>query len=338
MDRQIIYPGSIPLDTDLLSTSRNVLVGLGKLAAMVLGTTTQLNGLACGPTAPATMQVQVGAGEIYSLQTIDGSAYGSLPADTAHTIVKQGVLLDSVLLSCPAPTTSGQSINYLVQIAYQDVDSVPVVLPYYNSSNPTQAYSGPNNAGTPNMTVRAGKCVASVKAGASATTGTQVTPAPDAGYVGAYVVTVAYGATSITSGNISVYSGAPFVTERLKDKISVATGDARYVQPAALGSYLTAANFTGGNQSLGTSSGFQKLPGGFILQWVNGTTVPNSGGTANITWPTAFPNACIGLQISVQNAADSQVGYSAKNTAGATLKTGVTDATNRVVDVLAFGF
>ncbi|MEX3628328.1 MAG: hypothetical protein VB138_01480 [Burkholderia sp.] len=215
MDRQIVYPGAIPLETDLLNTNKNAMIGLAKLAAAIMGTGTMLNGLACTPDSPASLNVKVAAGEIYSLQNIDGTAYSSLAADTAHSILKQGIMLDSVLLSCPAPATNGYSINYLVQVAYQDTDANAVVLPYYNASNPSQAYSGPNNAGTTNYTTRKGVCAVSVKAGVAATTGTQTTPAPDAGYTGIYSVTVAYGQTQITAGNINAVSGAPFINSTL---------------------------------------------------------------------------------------------------------------------------
>lgn len=211
MDRKMIYPGQIPLETDLLDTNRFALIGLGKLAAAVLGTSTFVNGLACTPTAPASMQVQVAPGEIYSLQNLDGTAYSSLAADTTHSLLKQGLMLDSVTLNCPAPTTVGYSINYLVQATYQDTDANAVVLPYYNASNPTQAYSGPNNSGTAQSTVRKGVCAVNVKAGIAATTGTQITPAPDSGYVGLFVVTVAYGQASIAAGNISQHPNAPII-------------------------------------------------------------------------------------------------------------------------------
>jgi hypothetical protein len=212
MDRQLIYPGQIPLESDLLGTNKNAMIALSKLSAAVLGTTTQLNGLACAPNIPAALNVIVGQGEIYSLQNIDGTAYSSIAADTTHTILKQGILLDPVTLSCPAQATAGFSINYLVQVAYTDTDAIPVVLPYYNASNPSQAYSGPANAGTTNNTVRKGACTVSVKVGIAATTGTQVTPAADAGNVGAYVVTVANGQTTIVAGNITIASGAPFIS------------------------------------------------------------------------------------------------------------------------------
>jgi hypothetical protein len=43
-----------------------------------------------------------------------------------------------------------------------------------------------------------------------------------------------------------------------------------------------------GTNSLG-NSGYQKLPGGLILQWGRGTT---GNGSASVTFPLAFPNAC----------------------------------------------
>lgn len=238
MDRQLVYPGQIPLETDLLNTNKYAMVGLSKLAAALLGTSTLVNGFTCIPTGPASLQVQVTAGEIYSLQNIDSTAYSSLAADTTHQIVKQGILLDTVTLSAPAPGTGGQSINYLVQVAYSDTDSNPVVLPYYNASNPSVAYSGPANAGTTNNTVRKGVATVSIKAGVAAATGSQVTPAPDAGNTGMFVVTVANGQATITGGNISTLAGAPFITETLTQKISQAFADAKYLSQA--GTQITA--------------------------------------------------------------------------------------------------
>jgi hypothetical protein len=58
---------------------------------------------------------------------------------------------------------------------------------------------------------------------------------------------------------------------------------------ASSGAYLTTANFTGGNQSL-AANGYQRLPGGLILQW--GTASVAFGTTQTVTFPTTFPNAC----------------------------------------------
>lgn len=54
------------------------------------------------------------------------------------------------------------------------------------------------------------------------------------------------------------------------------------------------SSFTGANQSL-ASTGYQKLPGGLIIQWgvsnptINGTSVSN----IDITFPIAFPNSLL---------------------------------------------
>lgn len=223
MDRQIAYPGQLLPETNLLQSTKDAMIGLAKLSAAMLGTSTIANGFAVTPTGPASLQVLCAPGEIYSLTTIDALAFSTLPADTTHSIMKQGILLDGLTLNCPAPGTTGQSINYLVQATYQDTDSTPVLLPYYNSANPALPYSGMGNNGLPQNTVRKGSAIVSVKAGASATTGTQVTPAPDAGYVGLYVVTVAFGQTTITSPNIVRYSAAPLLPSGMLQAIQLGT-------------------------------------------------------------------------------------------------------------------
>lgn len=211
MHRQIVYPGSIPLETDLLNTNKYAMIGLAKLASAMMGATTYLRGLTCSPSSPASMVVNVARGEIYSVQNVDNSAYSSLPADTTNTILKQGIVMSSTAFTLTAPTTAGQSINYLVQVTFSETDSDATVLPYYNAANPSVAYSGPNNSGAAQNTVRSGVCTVALKAGVAATTGTQTTPSVDTGYTAAWVITVAQGATSVTAANISVAANAPFL-------------------------------------------------------------------------------------------------------------------------------
>jgi len=58
-----------------------------------------------------------------------------------------------------------------------------------------------------------------------------------------------------------------------------------------------AAAFQGSNQSL-ASSGYQKLPGGLILQWGSTTLTAASSGTADeltVTFPIAFPTSVYGV-------------------------------------------
>ncbi|WP_454763389.1 hypothetical protein [Cupriavidus campinensis] len=223
MDRQTVYPGQIPLETDLLNTNKNAMVALAKLAAAMFGAATVVNGLACVPTGPASLQVVVNPGEMYSLANIDATAYSSLPADTSHSILKQGISLDPITLSCAAPPTAGQSVNYLIQAVYQDVDTGLVTLPYYNASNPSQAWSGPGNTGAQQATARKGVVTISAKAGIAAATGTQVTPAPDAGNTGLWVVTVANGQTTITSANIAQAANAPILPADLLHAIQASS-------------------------------------------------------------------------------------------------------------------
>src|SRR6185312_14508873 len=120
MDRSIVYPGSIPLDTDLLATNRNTMIGLGALIQAVLGSATVVDGLAVAPTAPASLAVTVGPGSITQLATLDAAAYGSLAADTTSPLVKMGVNLAPTSFTLTPPATSGQSVAWLLEASFQE--------------------------------------------------------------------------------------------------------------------------------------------------------------------------------------------------------------------------
>jgi hypothetical protein len=215
MDRGLVYPGSIPLDTDLLNTNRNAMTALGYLAQAVLGTNTVVDGLSCTPTVPASLTVSVGPGSITALTVVDMLAYGSLAADTADPLVKMGINLAPASFTLSPPTASGRSVNYLIQAALQESDSDPVVLPYYNAANPAQPYSGPANSGIAQNTNRIQRVQLQLKAGAAANTGSQTTPPIDNGWVGLYVITLSYGQTTISAVNIVQLPTAPFVAWKL---------------------------------------------------------------------------------------------------------------------------
>src|SRR6516165_968776 len=175
MDRNIVYPGSIPQDTDILHPNRNAMVGIAALTAATLGTGVVVDGLACMPTVPASMTLNVGPGSITQLTSLDATAYGALAADVGYQIVKTGINLQAVSFTFAAPASSGQSINYLIEAAFSEIDTDPVVLPYVNAANPSQAFSGPNNAGTAQNTQRVQRVQLQVKPGAAALSGTQAT-------------------------------------------------------------------------------------------------------------------------------------------------------------------
>jgi hypothetical protein len=215
MDRNIVYPGAIPLDTDLLSINRNVMIALGILIRATLGTETTVDGLICTPTAPASMSIQVGPGSITQLSVVDATPFGSLSANTTDPLVKMGINLASQLFDLQSPLNSGNSVNYLIQSCLQESDQDLIVLPYYNAANPSQPYSGPANSGLPQATLRSQTIQLQLKGGVPSSTGTQLTPPADQGWVGLYVITTSYGQTAITSNNITTLPTAPFISWKL---------------------------------------------------------------------------------------------------------------------------
>jgi len=99
------------------------MIALAKVCAAAFGTNTFANGLPCTPTTPAGMTLQIGAGEIYQMEPIEATACGTLPQNTASSILKQGIQLGTYTTATfAAPGTTGQSINYLIEAQYQDSD------------------------------------------------------------------------------------------------------------------------------------------------------------------------------------------------------------------------
>ncbi len=224
MDRQIEYPGEILTDTELLTIQRNIYTSLAYLSQAVVGLAVSqiADGFPCTQAVSPNMTVQVGPGAVYQQVARDTNAYGSLGLDTTNLIVKQGINLGAsssqpyTVLSCPAPGTAGQSINYLVQVVFGESDGNSTLLSYFNSAMPSTAWSGPNNTGTSQNTTRLDSVTISVVAGTAATTGTQTTPAPTGGAIGLWVVTVANGQATITNSNITAYPGAPLLNSAYK--------------------------------------------------------------------------------------------------------------------------
>jgi len=226
VDRQIVYPGSIPLDTDLLSLQRNTMVALGYLIQATLGASPVVDDLACTPTSPASLTVQIGPGSIIASGTIDPFPFGSLPADTSDPLLKMGVNTGPVSFTLTAPVVSGQSIAYLIEASLLEADASPVVLPYYNAANPLQPFSSQSNSGAAQNTQRVQRVQLQVKPGAPANAGTQAVPPVDSGWVGLYFVIVSYGQTQLTAASIAQIPNAPFVPFKLP---SLAPGFSRQV-------------------------------------------------------------------------------------------------------------
>lgn len=102
---------------------------------------------------------------------------------------------------------------------------------------------------------------------------------------------------------IAALGGVPDATETVKGKVELATSlEAQgFAAEKVIDGAKLAAAFKGANQSL-AASGYQKLPGGLIIQWGSLSAVlssgPNNGfyfpATAqSATFPIAFPDACL---------------------------------------------
>jgi len=211
MDRQIVYPGSIPLDTDILNLQRNIMITLGYLAQSILGTSTIVDGLACTPFG---LGVNLSAGVITQFGEVDTTSFGSLPPLTAPLLLI-GVNVSPQWLATSPPTEPGQSVCYLIEASFLETDTTPLLLPYYNSANPSQPFSGSGNNGAAQNTQRVQIVQFSAKAGGPAVTGLQVAPGADAGWIGLCVVTVAYGQSELVNSNIVALLGAPYLNFKL---------------------------------------------------------------------------------------------------------------------------
>lgn len=93
----------------------------------------------------------------------------------------------------------------------------------------------------------------------------------------------------------------------------------KIISPATL-----AQAFKGSNQSLATT-GYQKLPGGLILQWGSSTSAIAANGNRSVTFPIAFPTALFAVVLGGRTIADTSInglGYRAESTTGMVLTAG----------------
>lgn len=206
MDRVIAYDGETPQTIDILNTNKVSMNGLAFTSRAWFGEGPAIHGFACTQTQPSpTLFVNIGPGSIYAVDTVDATAYGDMAIDSA-TVLKQGISYLTQTFATPAPVTGGQSVVYLIQIKLADVDGMSQSVQFYNAGNaPTTQTKN---------TARLVPATVQIKTGTPAATGSQVTPAPDAGFTGVWAITVANGQTSVTAGNIVL------ITSTIKDQLA----------------------------------------------------------------------------------------------------------------------
>lgn len=191
MDQKIIYPGQIPLDTDLLYAERFASIATGRMAGGIFGEgNTAASGLACTPGSG--LEVSIAPGQIIAPGVVDASALGTLAA-VASALPRQYILRDATTLTVP-----GTGATYIVYATVATSDTAQQVLPFYNASNPTQTFAGQNNSGAALPTIRADGITLAI-----------ATSVP-AGGIPLWSIAVTSGAASIATGMISKAAGAPF--------------------------------------------------------------------------------------------------------------------------------
>lgn len=240
MDRPLVYAAEIVRSADFLTGMQSAMISDGMMLSTLLGSSaTVVSGFQFVPSSPASLQFSIGQGSIVSPQVVEQTAYGSLLANS-YALTKMGINLAPTTFTLSAPTTPGQSITYLVEVTFVEQDVDPVLLSFYNSANPSQPYSGPNNSATAQNTLRQQSASLSLKAGASGNTGSQQIPTADVGWWPLWLITVNYGQTTITSANVSMAPGAPYLPNVLSNvRIPVTGGTLNlYVSPTGNDGYL----------------------------------------------------------------------------------------------------
>ena len=140
MDRQIVYVGSVPTDTDQLLQSRNTLVGLGYLAQAVFGNAhAYVDGLACTPGTG--LNVLIGPGSLMTPSVVDADYYGTLPP-SSDPVVKLAINTTVTTLAVPAA-----GATWCVAAVFSEQQGGATVLPYFNATNPGQTMFGVDGQG-----------------------------------------------------------------------------------------------------------------------------------------------------------------------------------------------
>lgn len=187
MDREIVYPGGVPLDTDLLNAGRNTKKGLGRLAFLLFGEVSAAQGFTLALSS-TDLTASAGEGTIIATGPIDqeaiGGLGGGLPAD-ADTILNQFDSWSSQTVTLTAGATN------VIWAVCSEVDGDDAALPFYNSENPSQTLAGSANSGADLPTQR--------QARVSIVCATTAPATPVGGAVVAlYSVTVPSSATTLT--------------------------------------------------------------------------------------------------------------------------------------------
>lgn len=220
MNRPIIYDEEQARTYDILWGWRDFVIAAGFLEQDLAGQTTGVvAGIGATASGPPSLVINLAAGRVYQNAAVDATSYGALSADS-DLIMQQGIAAGQTVTLTTSGLSSGQSRWALIQAQFSQVDAIPGddptggLLKYFNTADPTVPFEGPGNDGDPQNTVRRGLVTVNVIYGAPATTGAEVPPNPSAGFLGLYLVDLAFGQTTVVQNQIlpagpSVGTGVP---------------------------------------------------------------------------------------------------------------------------------
>jgi hypothetical protein len=152
------------------------------------GATGYVTGLSI--TTPGSNTVRVNPGAFYSLDAVNTTV--------STQVLKQALLIGTNDFTVTAPLTAGQSSDYLIQIENSTLNLT-------NMATSALPFVDATNSFLPGLLLN-GELKLSLKSGAAATTGTQVTPTADSGWTPLYVVTATNGAANPT---VKFATGSP---------------------------------------------------------------------------------------------------------------------------------
>lgn len=304
MDRSTLYDQALGREFDVLSQAKDMLSALTGLAADLCGSTTNavVTGLSALQSNPPSLTINIGPGRIYQNASIDTTAWSVLPVDNT-TIFQQGFAAAQNVTLTTTGLNSGQSQWVLLEAQFAQVDLVRTsdpnngILPFWNSAAPTQPLNGQGNSGQPLPTVRKGTVSVRAVYGTAATSGAEVPPNVDNGWVPLYLIDLAFNQGQILQNQIlasgpsvgvnvpSNYPSAPFLAGLLNSHHNGTIGQAPKIQltsAAEVQGLLPMANLIASN-TIGAVSSWRNVTGN-----PNGNLAGNSGvnGSNDVAWDT----------------------------------------------------
>lgn len=197
------------------------MIALGRAVQSVLGSASPvISGFSIAPQATPNMTLNLAQGNIFQQAATDATPFGTLPADST-TILQHGFAAAQTLQFDTTRLSAGQSQYALVEVGFMQSDIIRPGDPdngipaFFNSLNPTVPLQGQNGLGGNLPTVRQGVANVKIIYGTPATTGSQVPPSAETGYVPAWLINITFGMSGIGNAQIlpaspATYAGYPY--------------------------------------------------------------------------------------------------------------------------------